>query len=211
MIQPTIALLVDLPVAQFTAQLATGNAAPGGGSAAALAGALGAGLATMAARLTIGRRRYAAVQETMLEVEAQGERLRTQLLALVDADTAAFSEVMRTFKLPAETPDEVAARTYAIQEALQHAVDIPLAVAEASVQVIHLAALAQQYGNKNASSDAAVGGMLAHAALQAAIRNVETNLEGIRDAQFRRRAEARLLGLKAKGENALRRATDAAG
>jgi formiminotetrahydrofolate cyclodeaminase len=200
-------LLVDLTVSEFSERLASGDPAPGGGSAAALAGALAAGLAAMVARLTIGRPQYDAAQETMRQLEAQAERLRRQLLALVDADTAAYTNVMDAYRLPRETPEQKSERAAAIQDALKHAADIPLATAEACVQVVQMAALAAQQGNRNANSDAAVAGMLAHAALQGAVRNVRINLSSIKDGGFVTTAEARVAGLAARGEAALRRAT----
>ena len=207
MTEPRPSLLVDLTVSEFSERLASGDPAPGGGSAAALAGALGAGLAAMVARLTIGRPQYDAAQETMRQLEAKAERLRRQLLALVDADTVAYTNVMDAYRLPRETPEQKSERTTAIQEALKHAADIPLATAEACVQVLQMAALAAQQGNKNAGSDAAVAGLLAHAALQGAVRNVRINLGSIKDGAFVTAAEARVAGLVARGEAALRRAT----
>jgi methenyltetrahydrofolate cyclohydrolase len=200
-------LLVDLSLSHFAAKVGSSEPAPGGGSVTAYGGALAAALAEMVAGLTVGRERYASSQETMAEVLAQAGRLRGQLLALVDADTAAYSQVMAAYGLPKETPEQKVERGAAIQEGLKHAVDIPLATAEACVQVLHLAAVAAQFGNQNAASDAAVAALFAHAALQGAIRNVRINLDGIRDAEFRAIAEARLAGLLARGESALRRAT----
>ena len=201
--------LVDLSLRAFTERLASADPAPGGGSAAAAAGALAAGLAAMVARLTIGRAKYADHQDEMARVLAQAERLRGQLLALVDADTAAYQNVMEAYRLPKGDAEQTAARKSAIQEALLHAADIPLAAAEAAVQVLNLAASAAQRGNKNAASDAAVAALLAHAALHGAARNVRINLEMIDDKTFCASAELRLSGLIENGEAALKRALDA--
>jgi formiminotetrahydrofolate cyclodeaminase len=199
-------LLVDLTLRQFTERLASGDPAPGGGSASALVGALAASLAAMVARLTIGREKYAEHQDEMQRILTQAERLRGQLLAMVDADTAAYLNVMDAYRLSKGDADLIAARKAAIQEALVHAADLPLASAEACVQALNLAALAVQHGNKNAASDGAVAALLAYAALQGAARNVRINLEQIEDKQFCAAAELRLSGLIENGEAALKRA-----
>lgn len=201
--------LVDLTIHDFAERLASGAAAPGGGSAAALAGALAAALAAMVAHLTLGRPKYAEHEVEMQTVLAQSDRLRAQLLALVDADTAAYENVMAAYRLPKSNAAEVAAREDAIQAALRHAADIPLAAAEACVQVLNLAALAEEHGNRNAASDAAVAGLLANAALLAAARNVRVNLEQIKDSPFRTATEARLSGLMVNADAALKRALGA--
>ncbi len=199
-------LLVDLTVRGFVEKLASGDAAPGGGSAAALAGGLAAALAAMVARLTVGRPKFAEQEVVMQAVLTQAERLRGQLLALVDADTVAYENLMAAYKLPKGDDEQRAAREKAIQEALHHAADIPLAAVEACVQVLNIAALAAENGNPNASSDAAVAGLLAHAALLGAARNVRINLKQIQDEGFCSAAEARLSGLIANAETALGRA-----
>jgi formiminotetrahydrofolate cyclodeaminase len=201
--------LVDLSIRAFSERLASADPAPGGGSASAVAGALAAGLAAMVARLTIGRAKYAEHQDEMARVVEQAERLRGQMLALVDADTAAYQNVMEAYRLPKGDADQQAARKAAIQEALLHAADIPLAAAEACVQVLNLAALAVRHGNKNAASDGAVAALLAHAALQGAARNVRINLEQIEDKTFCASAELRLSGIIENGVAALKRALDA--
>ena len=201
--------LVDLTVRNFVEKLASGDAAPGGGSASALSGSLAAALAGMVARLTVGRPKYAEHEVVMQAVQGQADRLRGQLLALVDADTAAYENVMAAYRMAKGNDAEVTARENAIQEALRHAADIPLATAEACVQVLNIAALAAEHGNPNAASDAAVSGLLAHAALLGAARNVRINLQQLKDAQFCSAAEARLSGLVNNAEAALKRALGA--
>ncbi len=199
-------LLVDLTIRSFAKALASGDAAPGGGSASALSGALAAALAGMVASLTVGRPKYAEHEVVMQAVLGQAERLRGQLLALVDADTVAYENVMAAYRLPKDNDEQKAARQSAIQEALKHAADIPLATAEACVQVLNIAALAAEHGNPNAASDAAVAGLLAHAGMLGAARNVRINLQQIKDAPFCGAAETRLSGLVSNAEAALKRA-----
>lgn len=203
-------LFVDLTVRSFLEKLESGSAAPGGGSAVALAGCMAAGLAGMVSRLTVGRVKYAEHEVEMQAVLTQADRLRGQLLALVDADVAAYGNVMAAYRLSKDDDEQKAARANAIQDALRHAADIPLAVAEACVQVLGIAAIAGKYGNPNAASDAAVAGLLAHAALLGAARNVRTNLKLIEDASFCSAAEARLSGLFDNAEASLKLALGAA-
>lgn len=201
-------LLVDLTVRNYAERLAAGSATPGGGSAAALAGALAASLACMAASLTVGRPKYAACEAEMQAVLSQAERLRRQLLALVDADAAAFENVMAAYRLPKLDDDSKSVRANAIEEAFKHAVDIPLAIAEACMQTLNAAVLAAEHGNPHASSDATVGALLAHAGLLGAARDVRVNLNQIRDTQFCKAAEARVSGLVNNAEATLARALD---
>jgi formiminotetrahydrofolate cyclodeaminase len=118
---------------------------------------------------------------------------------------------MAAYRLQKRDDEQKAARESAIQEALRHAADIPLATAEACVQVLGIAAIAAEYGNRNAASDASVAGLLAHAALLGAARNVRINLGLIEDAPFCSAAEARLSGLVGNAEALLGRALGASG
>jgi formiminotetrahydrofolate cyclodeaminase len=202
--------LVNLTVAEFAGALASGDPAPGGGSAAALAGGLAAGLAGMVSRLTLGRSQYAEHQAEMAVVERRADALRQELLGLVDADTLAYTRVMQAYRLPRQTPDEKAARAAAIQEGLKVAADVPLATAVACVEVLQLAETAARYGNRNASSDAAVAALLAHAALQGAARNVRINLASVKDPGFCAGCGERVTALLEEGAATLARALAAA-
>jgi len=201
--------LVDLTLREYTQRLSSGEPTPGGGSAAALAGGLAAALAAMVARLTISRKKYAEHEAEMQIVLDQAERLRNQLLALVDADTAAFQDLMAAYGLPKSDRQAVEQRQSAIQEALRHATDIPLATAEASIQVLNLAVQARERGNRHAAGDAVVAALLAHAATLGAVHDVRVNLQGLHDPEFRAYAEARVAGLVANADAALKRALKA--
>lgn len=202
--------LVDLAVAEFGAVLASEGTAPGGGSAAALAGALGAALVAMVARLTVGRSRYARHDAEMGALRDAADGLRATLLEMVDADTRAYQEVMTAYQMPKETASQVARRTGAVQTALRHAAEAPLEAAGLCLEALELAAAAAAHGNRNASSDAAVGALLAHAGLRSATLNVRTNLALIRDQHYREVALRRIGAIEAAGESALARALDAA-
>jgi glutamate formiminotransferase/formiminotetrahydrofolate cyclodeaminase len=160
---------------QFLEALADGSPTPGGGSAAAYAGAMGAALVAMVARLTLGRKKYVEVQPQMQSVLEQAEALRIQLAAAVDQDAVAFEQVMAAFRLPKDTEDQAAVRDVAIQQATIRAAEVPLETARASVRVMELALQAAQLGNHNAISDAASGATLAQASLTSAGYNVRIN------------------------------------
>lgn len=198
--------LVELTLRGYTDRLASGDPVPGGGSAAALTGGLAAALAGMVARLTIGRQEYVAHANDVQRILAQADRLQSQMLALVDADTAAYGNLLAAYRLPKRDEQESSVRQSAIQETLRHATDIPLATAEACVQILNLAAEAKEHGNKNAAGDANVAALLAHASMLGSIHNVRLNLQRLRDIEFCAETEARVTGLATNGEAALRRA-----
>lgn len=195
-------MLSELSVQHFLDALASGEPAPGGGSVAALAGAQGAALIGMVCNLSVGRKKYADVESELLAVQAQAKSLRTRLVELIDLDTAAYSTVMAAYKLPKETPDQLAARKAAIQSALQSATRTPLEILEVCVAALELCPLVLAKGNHNAASDGAVGMLSAHAGMHAAALNVRTNLNAIDDASFVAATSARLSDLLARGEAA---------
>jgi formiminotetrahydrofolate cyclodeaminase len=203
--------LIRLPVEDFLATLADAAPAPGGGSAAALAGALGASLAAMVARLTVGRARFAAVEEQMTTWRDQADGLRVRLAGLVDADAGAYSQVMAAYRLPEDTPEQQAQRSEAVQSALRQAAELPLSVAAACVDVLELLPDVARLGNRNAATDAAVAAVLAHAGLQGALRNVLVNLASVKDRAFVDEAQARATALAGAGDAALAAAMAAAG
>jgi len=165
----------------FVASVASGAPVPGGGSVAAHVGALGGALTEMVAGLTIGRKKYAAVDGEMKEVAVQAAALRLQLAALVQADADAYSVVGTAYKLPKGTPDEQAARNTAIQAALVKAAEVPLETARACAAVAALACICAEKGNANAASDAGVAALLAEAACRGAAYNVRINVGSMPD------------------------------
>jgi formiminotetrahydrofolate cyclodeaminase len=179
----------DTAIEPFLDQLASSAATPGGGSAAAIIGAMGAALVSMVCNLTIGKKKYADVEIEMKDVLAQTEALRKKLTAMIQDDVKAFDAVMGAYGMPKETDAEKAARDKAIQSALKLATDVPLACAYAAREVIDLAAIASSKGNLNVISDAGVGVLAGYAALRSAALNVLTNARMITDKTF---AEAKL-------------------
>lgn len=161
--------------AGFLDDLAAGTPAPGGGSAAAYVGAMGAALTAMVARLTLGKKKYAEVEAQMQTLLAEAEALRSDLTRAVDEDAAAFEAVMAAFKLPKETPEQQAARAAAVEAATLQAALVPLENARRAVRVADLAGQAAALGNLNAITDAASAAAMARAALTAAGYNVRIN------------------------------------
>lgn len=186
----------DSPLALFTQELASASPAPGGGTAAALSGALGASLVAMVCRLTIGRKNYAHVSADFEAMLSRADALREELLDLMQQDADAYSAVMSAYQLPKETDVQKETRQSAIQNALKQAAEIPLRVATASAQVVELSELAAAKGNKNAASDAGAGALMAEAGLRAAMLNVEINLALIQDQAFNSRMRDQLVPLK---------------
>ncbi len=192
------AKLVDGTVRSFLDSLASESPAPGGGSVAALAGALAGALVAMVGRLTLGRKKYAAVEAEMRVVVDRAEELRKRLTALVDADTEAYNRVAAAYGLPKESAEEKSVRTRAIQAGLRAAAEVPLEVCRACVEVLSLAEDAAENGNTNAASDGKVAALLAAAGFEGAAANVAINLSSMDDSEFRTQAEKALQELRGK-------------
>ena len=188
-------MLTDSTVRQYSDDLASSSPAPGGGSAAALAGATAAALVSMVCNLTIGRPKFAEVEPRLRTVLAESERLRARLLALVDEDTLAYPRVIAAYRLPRGTDDEKRQRQAAIQTALVFACEAPMSIAEACANVADLCPDTCLMGNPAAVSDGGVAALLAAAACESALLNIETNLGSIRDQAFAATANARRLEL----------------
>jgi len=165
----------------FLDELADGTPTPGGGSAAAYAAAMAASLVGMVARLTVGRKKYAAVEDRMRAIAAQADGLRSELSAAVERDAQAFEGVLAAVRLPKSTEAEKAARQVRLEHATLQAAAVPLDVARQAAQVIELAAEVAETGNPNAISDALSAATLAHAALKAAAANVRVNMAELQD------------------------------
>jgi formiminotetrahydrofolate cyclodeaminase len=183
---------VDWSLAAYLDKLASDAPEPGGGSVAALVGALGAALVSMVAHLTLGKSKYAEVQDDMAQMEADAAHLREQLEDLVTLDAQAYGAVAAAMKLPQDPEEQKAARKEVLQSALNGAAAVPLKIALASVEVARLSLPAAEKGNLYAVSDAGVAVLLADAAAQAAALNVKINLGWIEDEAFKSAAWARV-------------------
>ena len=168
----------------FFDQLASKASTPGGGSAAAIMGAMGAALVSMVANLTVGKQKYQDVEAEMQGFLERSEDMRSQLTGMIQADIDVFDKVMAAYGMARETEAEKAARSGAIQSALKEATDVPLACAQLCADVIELCRPVAEKGNLNVISDAGVAVLAAHAALRSAALNVYINIGGIRDQEF---------------------------
>jgi formiminotetrahydrofolate cyclodeaminase len=183
---------VDGTIKTYLDKLASAEPEPGGGSVAALVGALGAALVTMVTDLTLGKDKYADVQDAVAQIRTDAEKLRAQLQELVTLDAVAYRAVAVAMKLPRDTDSQKAEREHTLQAALAGAAAVPLQVAEAAAEVARLSLPAAEKGNVNAVSDAGVAVLLADAAAQSAALNVKINLAWILDEDFKRETWARV-------------------
>jgi len=198
-----------VPIATFFDQVAGPTPTPGGGTAAAVVGALAACLATMVANLTLGRKKYAASEGAMTELKREAAALRRDLLALGRRDSEAFDAVLRARRLPQGSPDEAAARAAAMLTADLGAARVPLETARACTRVAELAATAARLGNVNAVSDAGVAGLLAQAAGEGALLNVQINLKSLAPSADKQGVAADLDSARATLRSAAERCRDA--
>ena len=177
-------MIKDKTIQVFLDELASKASTPGGGSAAAIIGAMGAALVSMVANLTVGKKNYEAVEGEIKNILARSEELRTQLTDMVKADVDVFNKVMGAYGMPKETDEQKAKRTESIQAALKEATDVPLACAKLCTEVINLCLPVAEKGNKGVISDAGVAVLAGYAALRSAALNVYINIGGIKDESF---------------------------
>ncbi|MEE8263927.1 MAG: cyclodeaminase/cyclohydrolase family protein [Gammaproteobacteria bacterium] len=190
-------MIEEKTLRQFLDELASKASTPGGGSAAAIIGAMGAALVSMVCNLTIGKKNYADVEDEFNALLQKAETLREQLTGMVKADIEVFNKVMGAYGLSRDTDDEKAARTQAIQAALKEATVVPLSCAHACADVINLSKTAAEKGNLNVISDAGVAVLAAYAALRSAALNVHINIGAIKDEAFVNEKRAELQGVLA--------------
>ncbi|RLB58073.1 MAG: glutamate formimidoyltransferase [Deltaproteobacteria bacterium] len=183
--------LAESSLRDFCDTLSSSSPAPGGGSTAALCGALASSLASMVAALTAGRPAFAGHHQDMCRLGERAQRLKDELLQAVDDDTAAFERVMEALRLPRDTADERRQRRQALQQATRGAVRVPLAVLQHCREVIRLVEQAARHGNPNAHCDAGVGAACARAAAAGALLNVLVNLGELDDEAFREKTRRR--------------------
>uniref|UniRef100_A0A832MJP3 Formimidoyltransferase-cyclodeaminase n=1 Tax=Eiseniibacteriota bacterium TaxID=2212470 RepID=A0A832MJP3_UNCEI len=205
--QPPLTEAVTL--GQFHDAVAAPTPTPGGGTVAAMVGALAACLATMVANLTIGKKKYAAAEGAMTDLKREAARLRLVLLELARRDSEAFDAVLRARRLPQATPAEQEERARAVAAAELAASRVPLETAEACLAVLRLAGTAAARGNVNAVSDAGVAGLLARAAAEGALLNVQINLKSLAPSADKEAVEMGLRRIQEALEPAARACLDA--
>jgi glutamate formiminotransferase/formiminotetrahydrofolate cyclodeaminase len=190
--------LVKMDLRDFANELSTDSPAPGGGSVAALAGALGSALTSMVANLTVGKNEYKDCWQEMSDVAVEAQRLKDELLRLIDRDTEAFNAVMNASRLPKKTAEQIAERDRAIEAATKQACLVPHEVMKNSIEILKLAQVAADKGNDNAASDAGVASLMGRSAVESAGLNVQINLPGIKDIEFIERMKTEVKALIAE-------------
>lgn len=177
-------LLAERQVDDFTKVLASDAPAPGGGSAAALSGAVGAALTAMVCTLTAGRKKYAEHEEFVLGVQAEAEALRAQFLDVMDRDTEAFLVISRAYGMPKGTDEEKAERSAAIQAGLVECIKTPMEMMELSLRTVQLTDSLLGRFNTSSASDLGVGALSLRAAVQGAWLNVLINIGSLKDREL---------------------------
>jgi glutamate formiminotransferase / formiminotetrahydrofolate cyclodeaminase len=176
--------LIDMTCKGFANETASESPAPGGGSVAAFLGALGVSLATMVANLSSHKAGWDDRWEEFSGWAEKGQKLKDELLFLVDEDTRSFNRIMDAFGLPKETPEEKAARTEAIQEATKYAIEVPFRTMQKSFEAMEIIKAMVETGNPNSVTDAGVGALCARSAVIGAFLNVKVNASGLKDKNF---------------------------
>ena len=195
----------------FVDLLASEAPSPGGGSASALAGSMGAALAAMVGRLTVGREKYAQHEESMQRVVKEGEELRAALHRQVKTDAKAYDGVMAALKKPKKTDEEKKARAAAMEAAGLHATKVPLESARLALRAVRAAAEAAEKGNRNAASDGCVAVLLARAALRGSCFNVRINLPMLKDEAWKKSALDEVTSMEREAEELEKKALAASG
>ncbi|HZJ84168.1 MAG TPA: cyclodeaminase/cyclohydrolase family protein [Syntrophomonadaceae bacterium] len=178
-------MLVNKTINEYMLALASGLPAPGGGSVAALTGALGAGLLAMVCHLTMGKEEFADREKEVKKVLEESDDLRARLSFLVDEDATAFSDVVVALKLPKDTPQEKEVRNKAIQNGYKKAADVPYRIATTSFELLVLAKKLVTLSNPTVISDVGVAALNAYASVESAIMNVNINLTSIKDGLYK--------------------------
>jgi len=178
-------MMESMGIREFLDELSSGSPTPGGGAASALVGSIAAALSSMVANLTIGKKKYIDVESEMKEVVSRAKELRDNLLKLMDDDVVVFNSIMDAYRLPKNTDEEMSIRKMKIEEASKNACEVPLKTARLCLEVINLASVVVEKGNRNAVSDGICSAYFADAALNGALMNVKINLKNISDEKFK--------------------------
>jgi len=190
--------LLDYNLRDFANELSVDSPAPGGGSTAALCGALSASLSSMVSNLTVGKKEYKNVQKDVKEIAVNAQSLKDEFLRAVDLDTMAFNKLMEAYRLPKKTEEQKQERDQAVEEAVKEATMVPFGVLEKSIDALNLAREITLKGNKNSLSDAGVAGLTAQAAAEGAYYNIKINLPNLEDSEFKSKIKKQATSLKKK-------------
>ncbi|NLW41842.1 MAG: cyclodeaminase/cyclohydrolase family protein [Tissierellia bacterium] len=181
-------MLKNISVLEFIEKTASGEPTPGGGSVSALAGSLGAALNVMVYELTQGKKVYNEFEpELRMKLDDSAEKLKeisNQLLIEMENDTTAFDSVMEAFKMPKETEEEKLLRSEAIQEGYKKAIEVPLKIANLSLEALFLMEVLSLHGNVGAITDVGVGALLSYVGVEGALLNVKINLNSMKKGDY---------------------------
>jgi glutamate formiminotransferase/formiminotetrahydrofolate cyclodeaminase len=200
--------LVEKKLTDFVDEVSRESPAPGGGSIAALAGALGASLSSMVSNLTANRRGSEEIDEILNESAEKCQIIKQNLVKAVDADTDAFNEYMDARRLPQKTDEEKKKRNSAMLEGLKNAVMVPLQTAVDSSKAIEIAEIVAKYGNPNSITDVGVGAQMAYSGVLGGIYNVLINLKDIEDEDFCNNMRSQCSQLKLDSQKKLKEVLD---
>jgi len=196
--------LIDYSVLDFVKELDSAKPAPGGGSASAVASALGMALSRMVGHLTIPKKKFKALddytQESFIDIHEQLKDNQRKALKLVDEDTLAFNQIMQAFKMPKESDEEKKERKKAIEKATYKATEVPMEIALISFETLKSLKVTIKHANKNAISDIGVSALLLHSALEGAILNVKINLPGISDEAYKEKMYTKVKTMQEEGQ-----------
>ena len=174
----------DITIGKYLADLGSSSPAPGGGSSAALSGAMGASLVSMVANLSVGREKYSEFQDLISDTLKKAENLSSELTDCIKKDMTAFDGVMAAFKMPKNTDEGKKARSAAIQDAYKTATSAPVETAEKSLEVMKLAEKLLFKSNSTAACDLSAAALEARAGIMIALENVNVNLAAIKDSEY---------------------------
>jgi glutamate formiminotransferase/formiminotetrahydrofolate cyclodeaminase len=184
--------LVNLKVSDFVDEVSRDTPAPGGGSIAALAGALGSALASMVVNLSVGKGEFDSKYPDLCELAENAQTIKDKLIRAIDADTEAFNEVIAGMRMAKDTAEQQKLRSQVIRAGYKSAAEVPLQTAKLCRQVLDLCTAAADIGNQSVMSDAGVGALMAYAGVQGAIHNVRINLPNTKDDTFISEMESQL-------------------
>lgn len=193
-------MLKDLNIVEFANETASDSPAPGGGSIAALNATIAASLLSMVASLTIGKKRYADVNDRMEELVVELAKYKDEFIDGIDKDSDSFNGVMAAMKLPKETEEEKAIRSEKIQEGYKEAISVPLGLGTKVIELYDYARELAETGNSNAITDVAVAVINIRAAVEGAFLNVIINLNSLKDQSYRHELEEKMDEVRATVE-----------
>lgn len=192
-------LMLEKKATEFLEDLSSSAPFPGGGGAAAVTGALAASLGLMVTNLTVGKKRYEAVEEEMQETKRRLTVLREELVRLTDEDAICFEPLAKAYRLPKETPEERLHKEQVMETALQEACAVPLKIMEKTLEVMEYLRVVGEKGSVMAVSDAGGGIVLAQAALEGAALNIFINTKSMKDRVLARELNERAEQMIAEG------------